>query len=147
MRKSICSKSTKLLQTDLTFYNDCGKSIISLRIQLLLYLYGKILRIKTLPLYSASLSRKNSSTNHISPDIQNMGGGGYSDNLENDLPQNEGDESEPIIFQRYVSNMTAKTGKYARDQLFHAIYCDNNPTIVHFMYLPHHKVEATQALN
>ena len=43
--------------------------------------------------------------------------------------------------------MTAKTGKYDGDQLFHAIFHDNYSTIVHFMYFPHHKVEATQALN
>ena len=43
--------------------------------------------------------------------------------------------------------MTAKTGKYAGDQLFHAISRDNDPTAVHFMYFPHHKVEATQFLN
>ena len=43
--------------------------------------------------------------------------------------------------------MTAKTGKYSGDQLFHAVYCDNDTTTVHFMYFPHHKVESTQALN
>ena len=43
--------------------------------------------------------------------------------------------------------MTAKSGKYAGDQLFHAISRDNNPTTVHFMYLPYNKVEATQSLN
>ena len=36
--------------------------------------------------------------------------------------------------------MTAKTVKYAGDQLFHAIYHDNNPTTVHFIYFPHHKI-------
>ena len=43
--------------------------------------------------------------------------------------------------------MTSKTGKYARDQLFHAISCDKDPTTVHLMYLPHNKVEANQVLN
>ena len=43
--------------------------------------------------------------------------------------------------------MTAKTGKYARDQLFHTIFCENDPTIVHFMYFTHHKVETTQVLS
>ena len=43
--------------------------------------------------------------------------------------------------------MTAKTGKYDGDQLFHAIYCDNDPTTIHFMYFPHHEVESTQVLN
>ena len=43
--------------------------------------------------------------------------------------------------------MTVKTGKYYGDTLFHAIYPDNNPTIIHFMYYPHNKVEATQLLN
>ena len=43
--------------------------------------------------------------------------------------------------------MTAKSGKYAGDQLFHAISRDNNPTTVQFMYSPHNKVEATQFLN
>ena len=43
--------------------------------------------------------------------------------------------------------MTAKTGKYTGYQLFHEISYDNNPTTVHFMYFPHHKVEATQDFN
>ena len=43
--------------------------------------------------------------------------------------------------------MTAKTGKYPRDQLFHAIYRDDDPTTVNFMYFIHHKVEATLVLN
>ena len=38
-------------------------------------------------------------------------------------------------------------GTYAGDQLFHAIYRDNHPTTISFMYLHHHKVEATQVLN
>ena len=42
--------------------------------------------------------------------------------------------------------MTAKTEKYTRDQLFHAISCDNNPTTVHFMYFRNHKVEAIKVL-
>ena len=36
--------------------------------------------------------------------------------------------------------MTAKTGKYAGDQLYHAIYRDNNPTTLKLMYLTNHKV-------
>ena len=43
--------------------------------------------------------------------------------------------------------MNATTGKYAGDQLFHAISHENDPTTVQFMYLPHHKVEATQFIN
>ena len=43
--------------------------------------------------------------------------------------------------------MTAKIVEYARDQLFHAISRDNDPTTVHFMYFPRHKVEANQVLN
>ena len=43
--------------------------------------------------------------------------------------------------------MTAKTGKYSVDPLFHAIYHDNDPTTVYFMNFTHNKVEATQALN
>ena len=43
--------------------------------------------------------------------------------------------------------MTPKTGKYAGDQLFHKISRGNNPTTVHYIYFPHHKVEATQVLN
>ena len=39
-----------------------------------------------------------------------LGGGGYSDHLEYDLPQDEGDESERITFRQYLANMTAKTG-------------------------------------
>ena len=42
--------------------------------------------------------------------------------------------------------MTAKTGKCSGYQLFHATSCDKDPTTVHFMYLPHHKVKATQVL-
>ena len=71
----------------------------------------------------------------------------YSNHLGYDLLQYEGDESNHIIFQQHLANMTAKTGKYAGDQLFHAISCDNNPTTVYFMYFPHDKVEATQVLN
>ena len=69
-----------------------------------------------------------------------LGGGGYSNHLEYDLPQDEGDESERITFRQYLANMTAKTGKYARDKLFHTIYHDNEPTTVRFIYFPHHKV-------
>ena len=43
--------------------------------------------------------------------------------------------------------MTGKTGKYARDQLYHAISRDNNHTTVHLIYFTHHKVEATQVFN
>ena len=43
--------------------------------------------------------------------------------------------------------MTAKTGKYVGNKLFHAISHYKNPTTVIFMYFPHHKVEATQVLN
>ena len=42
--------------------------------------------------------------------------------------------------------MTAKTGNYAGDQLFHTISCDKNITTLHFMYFPHNKVEGTQVL-
>ena len=34
--------------------------------------------------------------------------------------------------------MNATTGKYAGDQLFHAISHENDPTTVQFMYLTHH---------
>ena len=71
----------------------------------------------------------------------------YSDHLEYDLPQDKGGESDPITFRKYLANMTEETGKYAGDQLFHAISCDNGPTTVNFMYFPHNKVEATQVLN
>ena len=43
--------------------------------------------------------------------------------------------------------MTEKMVKYARDQLIHSIYHDNDTTTVHFMYFPHHKLEANQVLN
>ena len=43
--------------------------------------------------------------------------------------------------------MTAKTGKYSGDQLFHTISHDKNPTTVQFIYFPYHKVKATQVLN
>ena len=42
--------------------------------------------------------------------------------------------------------MTEKIGKYPRDQLFHAIFRKNDPTTIFFVYFPHHKVEANQAL-
>ena len=51
-----------------------------------------------------------------------------------DIPQLDGDESDPIGFQKYLANMTAKIIKYDIDQLFPAIYRDNNPTTVHFMF-------------
>ena len=75
------------------------------------------------------------------------GEGGYSYHFEYDLPQDEGDESDHIAFRKYLANITAKMGKYARDQLFHEISHDNDPTTIHFMYFPHHKVEATQVIN
>ena len=71
----------------------------------------------------------------------------YLDHIEYYLPQDKGDKSDPIIFRKYLANMTAKAEKYARYQLFHAISREKNPTRVHFMYFPHHKVEATQVLN
>ena len=43
--------------------------------------------------------------------------------------------------------MTAKTGKYSGDQLLRAISHDKNPTTLHFMYFPHHKLEANQVIN
>ena len=67
----------------------------------------------------------------------------YSDHLEYDLPQDKGDESDPITFRQYLANMTAKTENYAGYQLFHAIYHGNNTTTVSFMYFTHHEVEAT----
>ena len=76
-----------------------------------------------------------------------LGGGGYSDHLEYDLPQDEGDEYEHITFRQYLANMTTKTGKYAGDRLFHTISHDNEPTTVHFIYFPNHKIEASQVLN
>ena len=69
-----------------------------------------------------------------------MRGGGCSNHLEYDLPQNKGDEYDPIIFQQYLANMTAKTGKYYGDQLFHAISRDNDPTTIHSMYFPDYKL-------
>ena len=32
----------------------------------------------------------------------------YSDHLEYDLPQDKGDESNPITFRKYLANMTEK---------------------------------------
>ena len=43
--------------------------------------------------------------------------------------------------------MTTKKGTYDGDQPFHAIFRDKDITTVHFMYLSHHKLEATQVLN
>ena len=83
-------------------------------------------------------------TDHLTP---KRWGGVYSDHLEYDLPQEEVDESDPIMLQQYLANMTAKTVKYARDQLFHEIPRVNNPTTVHVMHFNHHKVESTQVLN
>ena len=37
----------------------------------------------------------------------------YSDHLEYNRPQDEGDASEPITFRQYLANMTSKTRKYA----------------------------------
>ena len=69
-----------------------------------------------------------------------MGGGVLSNHLEYDLPQNKGEESDPITFQQYLANITAKTGMYYGDQLFHAISRDKDPTTIHFMYCPDYKV-------
>ena len=74
-------------------------------------------------------------------------GEGYSDRIEYDLPKDEGDKSDPIMFQQYLSNMNAKTGNKSVDKLFHTISHENDPITVHFMYFSHHKVEATQVLN
>ena len=71
----------------------------------------------------------------------------YSDHLECDLPQDKGYESNPVTFPKYLANLTAKTGKYAGDQLFHAISRDNDPTTVYFMYFTHHEVSSDQVLN
>ena len=79
--------------------------------------------------------------------ISKIWGGVYSEHLKYYLPQDEVDESEPITFRKYVSNVTAKTGKYAGDPLFHAIPRDKNSTTVNFMYFPHHRLEATKVLN
>ena len=65
----------------------------------------------------------------------------YSDRFEDSLPQDVGDESDPITPRKYLASMTAKMGKYARYQLFHAISRDKNPTTVNVMYLTHNKVE------
>ena len=54
-------------------------------------------------------------------------GGNLSDHLEYDLPQGKGYESYPITIRKYLENRTAKTGKYAGDQLFHAISRDKIP--------------------
>ena len=70
-------------------------------------------------------------------------GGGYSDYLEYDFPQDEGYESDAIMVRQKLANMTAKTGKYDGDQLFHAISRDNNTTTVHFMFCLHLKLEVT----
>ena len=83
-------------------------------------------------------------TDHLIPQIW---GEIYSDHLKYDLPQDEGDEYNTTKFQKYLSNMTAKTGKYTGDQIFHTISSDKYPTTIHFMYFTHHKVEATQLLN
>ena len=60
--------------------------------------------------------------------------GVYLVHLKYNLPQDEGDESYPITFRKYLANMTAKTGNYSGDQLFHTISCDNNPTTLSFMF-------------
>ena len=62
----------------------------------------------------------------------------YSDYLAYNLPQDKGDKSDPILLQKYLTNMTAKMGKYAGDRSFHAILCDNSPTTMHFMFPFHH---------
>ena len=71
----------------------------------------------------------------------------YLDPIEYYLPQDKGHESNPITLWQYLANITVKTGKYARDKLFHAISHDKNPTTVHFVYFPHNKVLTTQVLN
>ena len=43
--------------------------------------------------------------------------------------------------------LNAKMGKYAGDQLFHAISRDKDPITVYFIYFSHHKIEATHVLN
>ena len=83
-------------------------------------------------------------TDHL---ISKRLGGIYSDHLEYYLPQYKGDESNPITFRHYLANMTAKTGNYARDKLFYATSLENNPITLHFMYFPHHMVEATKVIN
>ena len=75
-------------------------------------------------------------TNHL---ISKRWGRIYSDHLEYELPQDDGDGSNPIMFQQYLSSLTAKTCTYARDQLFYAISCDKDPATIHFMYFPRHK--------
>ena len=72
--------------------------------------------------------------------ISKRWGGICSDHIEYDISQDKGDESDPITFRQYSSNMTAKTGKYDRDQLFHAISRDNDSITIHFMYFPYRKV-------
>ena len=71
--------------------------------------------------------------------ISKIWGNVYSDHLKYDLPQDEGDKSDPITFRQYVASITSKMGEYARDQLFHAISCENDPTTVHVMHFTHHK--------
>ena len=61
-------------------------------------------------------------------------GGVYSDHIEYDFPQYDGDKSDPISLQRYLANMTENIENYARYQIFHAISGDSNPTTVHFMF-------------
>ena len=46
----------------------------------------------------------------------------YSDHLEYDIPQDERDESDPIMLGQYLSNMTAKR--------------ENTPDINHSMQYP-----------
>ena len=74
-------------------------------------------------------------------------GGVYSDHLKYDLPQNEANEYDTFTFRQYLANMTVKTSKYAGDQLFHTIYCDNDPSTKHFMYFTPNKVGSTQVIN
>ena len=71
-------------------------------------------------------------TDHL---ISKIWGKFYSEHLKYDLTQYEGDESDLITLRQYLANMTGKTGKYAVDQLFHAISRDNNPTTVHLCIL------------
>ena len=59
----------------------------------------------------------------------------------------DGDESNPSTFRQYVASMTANMVTYARDQLFHTLCRNNDPTTVHFLYFPHNNLEATYVIN
>ena len=51
------------------------------------------------------------------------------------------------MFQEYLANMAENTEKCARDQLFHTLSRDNDPTTLHFMLFTCHKVKSTQVIN